>query len=121
VDDLSGLGAFRPKIDPVHIAVGIPHRAMMRMIVLLAHGVMDHGIIASHLRATRANHRIIINVWSAGVDVVREELTIDFDAHLAVRIRHLNAFAFVRGGSRAGQGCDGKKSGHKHGCSFVDH
>src|SRR5436190_422436 len=74
VNDLAGLRALGPEVDPVDRAVGVPTRTMMLMVVLFAQNVL-HRPIATQRRPAWAQHRIEIDMRLGFVEVVFRERT----------------------------------------------
>src|SRR5206468_855350 len=91
VDDLARFGAFGPKIDAVDRPMRIPKRTMMRMIVLLALGVLDHRIVACHPGAARPDDGIKVNVWRAAINIFGERFSIDLDTNFSIGIGDFDA------------------------------
>jgi hypothetical protein len=113
-------GRFRPEIDAVHGAVGIPERAMVGMIVLFA-GRILHWPVAGHFHAARAEQRVEVHVRRAGEAVLGEELAIDLHAHFVGLLLHFDGCGsrVVEEGAKGGGAGGERESGMDHGDSGV--
>ena len=78
-----------PKIHAIHRAVRKPHRAVMRMIVILVRRLL-HRPRARHLHTARPDQRIVENVRRIAVTQLREKLPADFEADAIRQFLHLH-------------------------------
>ena len=78
-----------PEIHPVHLAVCEPHRAVMRMIVLLVRRLL-HGPRARHAPPARPDYRIVIDVRRIPVAELGEKFPAHFHAHAVGQSLHVH-------------------------------
>ena len=67
------------KID-IHIAMGEPERAMVRVIMFFVPGRAGHRPIAGRAQVFRADDRIIVRAVGVLVMILSEKFAVDFDS-----------------------------------------
>ena len=82
-DEPFGFAALGPEIEPVHIPMGEPERAVMRVVMVLSLGLL-HRVGSGEPFSARTDHRVIENVWRFPEVVRGEHLAIDAH-HDAIR------------------------------------